>query len=49
MLKSKYKNIEPEVPEWHKNIVRERLEHYKSNPNDVKDFEKALDEIEKEL
>lgn len=53
-LKKKYKDIETEqllvdVPEWHKAIIDERLAAYKANPNDVIDFDKACDDIEKEL
>ncbi len=51
-LKSKYKGIEQEeteIPEWHKKIVRQRLEDYKQNPGSAIDFDSAMDDIEKEL
>ena len=51
-LKKKYKDIEEEeieVPEWHKNLVLERLEDYKKNPDSVIDFNTAMDDIEKDL
>jgi hypothetical protein len=51
-LKSKYKGIEQEeteIPEWHKKIVRQRLEDYKQNPDSAIDFDSAMDDIEKEL
>ena len=51
-LKRKYKGIEQEeknVPEWHKNLVRDRLEDYKRNPDSAMDFDSAMDEIEKNL
>lgn len=51
-LKSKYKDIEQEdvdIPEWHKNLVRQRLDGYKKNPDSALDFDSAMDEIEKEL
>lgn len=51
-LKNKYKNIEQEefsTPEWHKDLVLKRLEDYKQNPDSAKDFDSAMDDIEKEL
>lgn len=51
-LKSKYKGIEQEevdIPEWHKYLVRERLADYRKNPDSAKDFDDAMDDIEKEL
>ena len=51
-LKNKYKGIEEkelDIPEWHKNIVRERLEDYTKNPDKAIDFDEAMDDIEKEL
>jgi len=51
-LKNKYKGIEQEevdVPEWHKDIVRKRLDDYNKNPNQAMDFDSAMDDIEKEL
>lgn len=51
-LKNKYKEIEQEeigVPEWHKALVLKRLEEYKKDPSSAVDFDKAMDDIEKEL
>ncbi len=51
-LKSKFKDIEKEdadVPEWHKEIVRKRMELYKNNPDQAMDFDSAMDGIEKSL
>jgi len=51
-LKDKFKGIDEEeidVPEWHKKIVRNRLEEYKRNPKIAMDFDSAMDEIEKGL
>jgi hypothetical protein len=51
-LKSKYKGIEQEeidLPEWHKELVRQRLDDYRKNPASALDFESTLDEIEKEF
>lgn len=48
-LKKKYKDIEKEeidIPEWHKNLVRQRLDDYKENPDSALDFDSALDAIE---
>jgi hypothetical protein len=51
-LKSKYKGIdqeEVEIPDWQKNLVRQRLDDYRKNPGSAMDFDSAIDEIEKEL
>jgi phosphorylcholine metabolism protein LicD len=51
-LKSKFKGIEQEelhVPEWHKEIVRQRLADYKKAPEQAVDFDTAMDEIERGL
>lgn len=51
-LKNKYKEIEQEeigVPEWHKALVLKRLEEYKKDPSSAVDFDKAMDDIEKEM
>lgn len=51
-LKSKYKGLdqdEMEIPSWHMDIVMERMADYENNPDQALDFEKTMDEIEKEL
>lgn len=51
-LKSKYKGIELEevdIPLWHLDVVRERLEGYKSNPDQALDFDNVMNDIDKEL
>ena len=51
-LKSKYKDfeqVEVDVPEWHKNLVRQRLEEYRKNPDSAIDFDSAMDDIDKDL
>ncbi len=49
-LKNKYKDIEQiALPEWQMKEVRKRLEDYKNNPNEVQDFDAAMDDIEKSL
>ena len=48
-LKIKYKGIEQEevnIPEWHKDLVLERLEDYEKNPNSAMNFDSAMDDIE---
>jgi len=51
-LKNKYKEIELEemvafeVPEWQKEIVRQRLIDYQNNPNNVLDWNDFQKEIE---
>lgn len=51
-LKSKFKEIEQveiDVPEWHKDIVRQRLANYEKNPAQALDFDAAMDDIESTL
>lgn len=51
-LKSKYKGIDQEqidIPAWQMDVVRRRLDDYKSNPKQALDFDAALDDIEKDL
>jgi len=51
-LKRKYKDIECEdvdIPEWHKDLVRQRVDEYRQNPGSALEFDAAIDEIEKEL
>lgn len=51
-LKSKYKGIEQEeaeLPEWHKDVVKERLEDYHKAPNAAENFDDAINDIEKDL
>lgn len=51
-LKSKFRNIEQEgsnIPEWHKEIVRRRMELFKNDPSQALDFDTAIDDIEKGL
>ncbi len=40
---------EIEIPEWHKNVLNERLEQYSSNPSEDRDADDALDDIERTL
>jgi hypothetical protein len=50
-LKKKYKDIESEevdIPDWHKDLVRERLEDYSKNPDSALDFDTAMNDLEKE-
>lgn len=48
-LKNKYDHLREEenemfeVPEWHKDIVRQRLEDYKQNPGNVLDWDDVQD------
>lgn len=51
-LRSKYQDIDkesPEVPEWHKETVRQRMDDYKNNPDQAVDFDAAMNDIEKDL
>lgn len=55
LLKNKYKELEEEetnlgdIPSWHKEIIKQRLDSYKKNPEQAIDFDRACDDIEKEL
>ncbi len=51
-LKSKYKGLEDEtvdVPDWHKDLVKKRLDEYRNNPDIALDFDSAMEDIEKNL
>lgn len=51
-LKSRFRDIDQlgaDVPEWHKEIVRKRMELYKNDPSQAMDFDTAMDDIEKGL
>jgi len=51
-LKSRYQgleDIETEIPDWHKALVRERLTEYQSKPDIALDFDSAMDDLEKEI
>lgn len=52
-LKKKYKDISNEfaddIPQWHKETVLRRLQQYNDNEKPALDFDKVMDEIEKEL
>jgi|GEM_PF-2545679 len=37
------------IPQWHKDIVRQRLQDYKKNNEQAIDFDIAIDEIENDL
>ena len=41
-------NNENDIPEWHKEIIDQRLKKYKKYPDDVTDFDTFCDELEKE-
>lgn len=55
-LKTKYADLQKEevknvveLAPWQKQIVDERLSDYYENPADVADFDKTIDDIEKNL
>jgi len=53
-IKTKYDGLEEDltksdIPNWQKKELDKRLEDYKINPNNVQDFEQAMDDIENEL
>jgi hypothetical protein len=49
---SKYKGIEEEetnIPQWHIDIVRERLNDYRQNPDQGLNFRQVMDGLEKKF
>jgi hypothetical protein len=51
-LKSKFKGIgqeEIDIPDWHKDILNQRLRDYKNNPEQALDFDTAMSDIEKNI
>ena len=38
-----------DIPQWQKDVVRERMADYKANPNQALDFDAAMDDVESEL
>ena len=40
---------EQDIPNWHKDIIDQRLASYKENPDQTLDFDQAMDDIEKDL
>lgn len=55
-LKTKYSGLQKEEAEnvvelapWQKQIIDERLNDYYKSPNDIADFDKTIDDIEKSL
>ncbi|MEZ5071616.1 MAG: hypothetical protein R2751_11775 [Bacteroidales bacterium] len=50
ILKTKFKGLEDmDVPDWHKVLVKERLQEYERNPDIALDFDSTMDSIESEL
>ncbi len=51
-LKEKYNDIETElnnIPDWHKTELDKRLTDYHNNPDQVLDFDQAINDIDTEL
>lgn len=51
-LKEKYSDIEKDlydIPQWQKDELDKRMESYKNNPDQLLDFDQAMDDIEKDL
>ena len=38
-----------EIPQWHKEIIDERLKNYKLNLGNITDLDSLLDELEQEI
>ncbi len=48
-IKSRYQDIDQDIPDWHKEIIDQRMKDHKNNPGLAIDFDLAMDEIEKDL
>jgi len=49
-LKEQYKDIEEvNIPDWQIKEVQKRMDDYQKNPDQVIDFDTALDDVEKHL
>ena len=55
-LKTKYSDLQMEeaqnvveLASWQKKIIDERLSDYYKNPNEVDDFDKTIDDIDRDL
>lgn len=53
-IKNKYDGLEedltnPNLPAWQKKELDKRIEDYNKSPNNVQDFDEAMNEIESEL
>lgn len=48
-IKSRYQDIDQDIPDWHKKIIDQRMKDYKKNPDLAMDFDLAMDEIEEDL
>ena len=54
-LKRKYSELEEEesqmidIPDWHKDIIDQRLADKEKSPDSMIDFDQAIDDIEKQL
>ncbi|MFV0483927.1 MAG: addiction module protein [Bacteroidales bacterium] len=49
-LKARYKEIRRiDIPSWQVEEVDKRLEDYKNEPEQLMDFDSAMDDIEKDL
>ena len=49
-LKEQYNDIEEaDIPDWQKKEVQKRMDDYQKNPDQVIDFDTALDDVEKHL
>ncbi len=47
-LKTKYTDLESDIdaiPDWHKEIILERLKDYNENPDDVLDWDEVKDDF----
>ena len=48
-LKSKFLDIDQDIPDWHITEVKKRMADFRQNPKQALDFEEVMDEIEKDL
>lgn len=45
----KAKKTSAAIPDWHIAVLQQRMQSLKANPKSVIDFDKAIDDLEKEL
>ncbi|MEM6767770.1 MAG: addiction module protein [Bacteroidota bacterium] len=51
-LKRKYDGIDDEsafIPQWHRELVSQRLIDYQNDPSKALDFDQAMEEIDQQL
>lgn len=47
MIKSKYREIDAEMPQWHKDVIDDRLDGIENNPDRIRPISELMDELDK--